>query len=1262
MRDLNNQGSVNRGIDFYRNSSRNIRLVFDGADSSRIIGEGNYESIGNVRILKADSVWNTINNSASFSQKFSEVITNPDIDFDLDAGMYIHEVDADITLSTDEDGDVFLGDLVGLVLRNGRIFFENGLICGQNASVWLIDGELIIGNEENDNFLYESVTIIDVAGNSKLKVAGSLRRRFSTSAVDFRIRGNALIEVMSEGAVTNPSERRAAFDFGEANSKYEMSGNSKVIIYKPMKESITLEKDPDYYVATSTSTITGGTVQFGDPSVNPVEPEPFNLIASTPFWNLIISNTHGNDLYVGSPIVTVRNDMIIGDNAIFNQNGNNLNIGGDFTIDGVYKSGLQGTRRVSFFGNQSSSPATKFDQTLRIKDNSQGTPFFDFVVNKSDSGRVILSDEGLYPNSNIILHNTLEFSIGNKAHIQTGNNRFVQVGTNESDLASIQRFGTGHVNGELRRWINDGPQDKLFTVGCPSFYTPARIVTSTGSGTPGLLSVTSYPTAHPDIANASDIQPGTHIDRYWRILPAGLTPFSLGDEPRNFTLTLQFRPGNVPAGDVKAGSSFGIFEHFRRTPAWDQAGSWYISDPDIRTDSTTRTRVNREFGDFVIGEVAGQRFFSAASGDWNQLSTWRTGSYEGPPAIRLPILETDRVFIGRGHTVSIQNSNPRVRSVTVEVDNSLPGKLRIVDERYLRGLSFALNDNCNVATDDAFGFTSVDGPTPNIGAIRTSSVRAYGKGTYEYIGTQGQAMGDGPVNPKTIIVNNTGAVNKTVSFSPFNYTIEDSLIIQQGTLLMGNGLVNLKGQFIVSDGTSVIPNNAILNLNGTSNQHLVMNDSTGISLYHLRLSKTSGNAFLAGSADSASLKIMRRLEFTESNLANIDARTNNKKLILTQDTSSILRSGSGHVDGFLLKQMNGTDNFSFKYEIGFGSQYLPATLEVMNGTGVGGLVAGIAGSPPNINAARIDSDKKINYFWLIAPWQNFSLGSRKANVTFQFPASEIANLSNGTPNNALLLRKSIPVESPLWKQREYNELEWITGLATVKIANQENYWSGLGEFYIGEKYAATFYSRQSGNWSDHNTWTYDETHSGEPLSPGEYPNPDSDNVRDNVYIGLNHTVTLDLSEPQIDTLIVRNSSRFDMGVNSINCVDCNSVRGLFDLRDTSTIVFGGNNYPSLSLTIKNFANYLMSPSTTIEYSGTQDIIPNPLAPFYSSYPGNLKISGVDAKYINVPITVNGNLYVEPGSVLEVNANSLRVYGNVVNSGNIFNTNVIEVGN
>ncbi|MFA5512951.1 MAG: hypothetical protein WC313_10920, partial [Candidatus Kapaibacterium sp.] len=128
------------------------------------------------------------------------------------------------------------------------------------------------------------------------------------------------------------------------------------------------------------------------------------------------------------------------------------------------------------------------------------------------------------------------------------------------------------------------------------------------------------------------------------------------------------------------------------------------------------------------------------------------------------------------------------------------------------------------------------------------------------------------------------------------------------------------------------------------------------------------------------------------------------------------------------------------------------------------------------------------------------------------------------------------------------------------------------------------------------------------------------------------------------------------------CVDCNPVRGLFDLRDTSTIVFGGNNYPSLSLTIKNFANYLMSPSTTIEYSGTQDIIPNPLAPFYSSYPGNLKISGVDAKYINVPITVNGNLYVEPGSVLEVNANSLRVYGNVVNSGNIFNTNVIEVGN
>ncbi len=1252
---------MGRGINVHPSVLRNIRFVFSGADSSRIMGEGNYSTLGNVKVLKVDSVWNTINKSASFSSAFSTAVTTiPEVNFDLFAGMYIHDVDADITLSTNGDGDVFLGDLVGLVVRDGNVKFEDGLICGQNASVWLINGDMTIGNNANENFQYESTTIIDIAGNSKLMVAGSLRRRFATSSVDFRLKNNAQIEVMIEGAVTNSSERRAAFDFGEANSLFTMSGNSKVIIYKPMELSPSIEKDPDYLVSATNYNVTGGTVQFGDVLVNPVAPQSFNLIASVPFWNLDITNTHTNDLIVGSPIVTVLNDFTIQSNGIFNQNGNNLNIAGDFKIIGQYKTGSTGTKRVNFFGDTTSTPATKRNQTLMIS-SINSDAFYDFSISKPDSGTVFLSNSLTYPYSNLLIKNTLEFSVGNRGLIFTGDDRYVQVGTNNSDLASIQRFGKGHVNGFLRRWINFGAQDKLFTVGTKD-YTPARIETTSGTGVEGTISVKAYGIEHPDIATSTGVlQEDTHIDRYWQILPLGSSPYSL-DAGQSFNLTTYFIKGNVPSGDVKPGTSYGIFEHFRRIPAWDDPLiAWELTVPFERTDSSTTTQNNVSFGDYVIGEIAGERFFSANSGDWNTISTWKMASYTGADATRIPNQETDRVFIGNGKTVTIQNSSPRVRSVTVEVHAGLPGKLNILDERYLRGLSFNIANNCFLSTDDAFGFTAVYGPTPNIGAIRTTSIREFGKATYEYIGSQSQAIGDGPINPKTIIVNNDGTVTNGVSFSPFIYTVEDSIIVQKGGLLIGNGLINLKGQLVVQSNTYVSPNLGTLNLNGTINQFMVMNNSTGVNIYNFSLSKTAGNLFLSGIGDSSSLNIVRNLNFTASNIAYISGRASNKKVVLQYDTTTYTRTGIGHIDGYLLKYTGGDGALSYNFPIGFGSQYMPVTLDITVGTGTAGLIASRVDSPPNTNFARIDASKKINYYWTIAPWTNFMLGSRFANTTFNFPASELANLTGGIPDLAKLKKLAVPTASPGWNQKNYIDLSWNVVAASVNISNPLNYWNGLGVFYIGEVSEPKYYSRQSGLWNDSNTWTYEDTHIGDAVLAGDFPNRFPENTEDDVYIGLDHIVSLNVSEPQIDTLIVRHNSKFDLDVNAINCFNCSPSKGLFALQDNSTIAFGGSNIPSTLTSMKNFKVYTMSSNSTIEYTGTQSIISEPFSPHYTSYPGHLRISGSDIKRVNDYVLVNGNVYVVVGAYLEINSNILNVYGSIYNAGTIFNDNIIELG-
>lgn len=1245
------------GVYLRTNDTINVELHFVGSKHSFIQGEGNYGSIASVRVVKADSVYNLHNESQSFSNAFTNAVLNiPAVDFKLDAGMYYHNNAANITLSTDGDGDVFLGDLVGLVVQNGTVTFSDGLICGQNASVWLMNGTMNVGNQKDEHFQYESVTIIDFSGSSKLNIAGALRRRFLTSAVDFRLRDSAEITVMIKGATTNSSARRAAFDFGEANSKFSMTGG-RLLVMRTMDTSALGEKDPDYFVNTTVNTVTGGTVQIGHPDSLITSAVNFDIISSVPFWNLDVANTYGKELLLGSPIITIRNDLTIRDSAKFNLNGNTVNLGGDLTINGRFFTGNTGPRRFAFNGNSLSNPSTKQNQIVKIKRNDNN-PFFDLAISKPNGGTVELSNDANYPNSNLIIRNTLEFSIGNSAIINT-NSRYVQVGTTAADLASIQRFGSGHVNGELRRWINNGPQNVTFTVGTSTDYTPASLAISAGTGTAGLLSVTAYGVPHPDIANCNLHLTGTEIDRYWSITPAGSTPFALGSG-RDYALTTFFKKGLQPSGDQKVGTNFGIFEHFRRTPAWNSPGTWFTTVPDDRTDSSTTTKNNTEFGDFIIAEIAGMRFYSRQSGNWNDINTWSNVDYTGPVASRLPNQETDRVFIGNGRIVTVNNTNPRIRSLTIEKNNGQPGKLVLLEERYLRGLSFELRDSCYISTDHPYGFNSINGFFPSAGAVRTTNVRSFGKGIFEYIGTQDQATGDGPTNPKTIIVNNQGLVDKTVTFSPATFTIQDTIDVALGYLSFGNANINLQGHLIARNGTRVFGGNSNVTINGTQDQFIVMNDSSGVNFYNLTINKTSGNVILSGTSDSTELKIQRNLTFANTNNAILNSRSSNKVVKLLFDTTTVTRNGLGHIDGMLRRPFS-TGLGSFIYPVGFSNIYLPVEISLSSGSGTQGFITVIANSPPVNFATRIDNVKRINYWWNILKDDNFSLGSRLFNTKFNFPASQMSNFPGNDPSNAYLMRKAYPPQIPLWDLRPYSKLSWQPATASVEITNTSDYWNGFGKFYIGEMKHLTFYSKQSGLWSDHNTWALDPNRTL-PAPIGEFPNPNSEFIRDSVVIGWNdtqHNVRLNLANTSISGLTLLYNGRLDLHNNGTMLSNVIQGNSSFRLLDSSTVAFGGTINPTTSV-LNGFNNYILGSNSNIEFYGTQTIIPTPFG--LTNYPGNVIISGSGTKFVVNPITILGNLLINDTSTLQVNEiNALTVRKNVINNANIQNQGIIEIG-
>jgi hypothetical protein len=228
-------------------------------------------------------------------------------------------------------------------------------------------------------------------------------------------------------------------------------------------------------------------------------------------------------------------------------------------------------------------------------------------------------------------------------------------------------------------------------------------------------------------------------------------------------------PGkNKPSG-TQSRNLFGIRNisagHLPRT----RTRSWYVTVPELRTDSSTTSINNTSFGDFFIAEIAGLRFYSRQSGNWNDINTWSNEGYTGAVAPRLPNIETDRVFIGNGRVVTVNQSNPRIRSLTVEKNNGLPGKLVILDERYIRGLSFELRDSCYLATDDVMDLTLLQGSI-RILVLSVPLIFAHMAKVFLNISARLIKPPRWSTNPKTVIVITLVRFTKLLLFACYLYS------------------------------------------------------------------------------------------------------------------------------------------------------------------------------------------------------------------------------------------------------------------------------------------------------------------------------------------------------------------------------------------------------------------------------------------------------------------------------------------------------------
>lgn len=1124
--DLRNNSTANQSL--RNNNTSATHIKFYGTENSRIYGNGSYGRLGNFVLEKdgglSDSLFIQSSNFALATDTTLNYL------FNLNSGFLVYNLSNNLFLSTNGN-DLNMGSNTGINILNGSVRTRASLTTNFNTIINVNGGDLFVGDGLDEGFYYNTGTTLNIL-NGNIQTAGVFGRANPTSLIDFNLSSNHYVKVNTVG---NTVSSRIGFDISNSLSNFSMS-NGRIII---ANANGTTPSTADYKVsATLGSGMTGGTIQSGDSLLTP-NGTTIKIAGTTPVYNLHFANSPAFSVtsQITENTFTIKNNWKIDSSHSFNLDGNTVKLAGNLLN----------------YGNFSAVPtsATSNPWLIEVNGNSnqllfsKNAPFelYKFSVNKS-GGNVILADSG---QSNLIIRNSLEFTTPNQAFIDASNtNRFVELSPNSFSTPSIFRVGLGHVFGRLYRHIPIGASITEYPVGADTItsYRPAIFQTVGTGGTAGLVGVRHYPVVHPDTSSAPFI-PYQSIKKYWNVDDP--SSFDLGS--RKFNLTLQF----INPGDLN-GSLPNFFDMYLYNPPHPASGTWTELFTTLKTDTTTRSSNNDTFGDFTVAEPAGLTFYSYNSGDWDNINTWSLSGYTTLTVpTRIPNDKSDIVRIGNGKIVTLKdNYNDTVKTVIVERYNNLPGALYIEGQlNFIRGNTFILEDSCTL------GIMHINGITPSglSGAIQMNS-RTFGVSRYIYnsnISATTTGLGL-PDTVKSLIIDMQHPSFKTLFLSNAAsppVKIQDTLLIRQGEFSTNtrNVVIHkvIEVDSIVNNGR-LLPgtNKFIFENNGTKN--IVLKNRSGLFFYDVDIigGTVKVNRPVAPTPDSSHIYINNNLNFAgTSGIFEINDNVNlviknaNINSILNYGTNKFIRTTTS--GGYLIRNIN--PSLSYVFPIGFNSDYRPATFDGLTGTpGYLGIRVqeGSLPSLAHIGSSGIPTSSFLKKYW--------SVDSVKLQINgrlrFFYQDSDVF----GTETDMNNIGRWNPV-------REITPGSWAFPFSPPSIDYTNNYfetttgftYTGFsGDWALGSTnyFRRIFFSRQSGNWNDENSWTYNPTHSGPIFGTGMYPSfpTDSAVIGGGVSGVGNHTIILNISSPFSSPTNVgialgtgtSNTGTLDLGNNILN--------------------------------------------------------------------------------------------------------------------------------
>jgi hypothetical protein len=551
---------------------------------------------------------------------------------------------------------------------------------------------------------------------------------FSASQVWSAGSGNKISYIQTGGTtdIRGNGEVHAGYMLGlsNPNTVFTMTGGTLNFL----NAVFTGTQGMDLRAATGNYIVTGGTVNINLPGGI-----TFDINTTVPFYNLNVTRASGGGnltarfLSTSSSTISVLNDLTVDANTVLDAGTNtvNLNIGHDFNMNaastytpgnntttfdgtggqrfsnagsinggtGLYNMILSNTSNTDVFSNNliirnnltinGNCYLNDIGRTISVAANivNSGTHTSQagggIIVNGTTAQTIGGSGNGVF--GNLIINKTLGTASLSAHQTLTGNLRLVNglldintyslslgVATNVYDAlypatttvfsgAKMIRTAGNMSDGGVSKTYSGAAPSFVFPVGTASDYTPATIQFNSVA-TWGSLNVKPVSQVNPFVTSTNA------LSYYWKVTQTGFGGIT------SVSHTYRYVDADVSAS-TDANYIPGVYNPF----------SWvYINDISQVVDASNDiyfTNVNYAVGDFTTGNLDAFQpvtvFYSCATGDWNQLSTWSNTSNAGPANATVLPGSNNPVVIGDG------GSNNHIVTIPAGYNNVTIGGLQI---------------------------------------------------------------------------------------------------------------------------------------------------------------------------------------------------------------------------------------------------------------------------------------------------------------------------------------------------------------------------------------------------------------------------------------------------------------------------------------------------------------------------------------------------------------------------------------------------------